>query len=243
MIEINNKEIPNCNYKKKEFIPSYSIYVFIYLLSIFGSISLVELEIDFIQNKYNNIIVNTVWAAALADEINGTENADTINGTINKDVIKGLDGNDTLAGKEAGDNISGGSGDDMIYGNEGRDSLKGKAGNDNIEGAEGNDKIFGDRGNDMLMGGPGDDTLTGGLGTDKFICGTAIDTITDFNATQKDTTPENDCENIENQPSGNGENNNDLSIQQQQDSTLENKGIEQTTANTTQKTDEQKQDN
>src|SRR5687767_2445214 len=111
VIEINDKEILNCNYKKK-FIPCYSIYVFIYIFSIFGSISLVELEIDFIQSKYNNIILNTVWAATLADEINGTENADTINGTINKDIIKGLDGNDTLAGKEAGDDISGGSGDE-----------------------------------------------------------------------------------------------------------------------------------
>ena len=108
MKEINNKEIPNCNYKK-EFIPSYSIYVFIYIVSIFGSISLLELEIDFIQNKYNNIIVNTVWAAALADEINGTENADNITGTIDKDIINGLNGNDTLAGKEAGDE------DDILF--------------------------------------------------------------------------------------------------------------------------------
>ena len=211
------------------------------MLCMFSFLFVVPIEIDLIKQNGKHNIIDIAWA----ENINGTENGDNISGTINKDVIKGLDGNDTLAGKEAGDNISGGSGDDMIYGNEGRDSLKGKAGNDNIEGAEGNDKIFGDRGNDVLMGGPGDDTLTGGLGTDKFICGTAIDTITDFNATQKDTTPENDCENIGNQPSGNAENNNDLSIQQeqQQDSTLENKGIEQTTANTTQKTDEQKQDN
>lgn len=193
MIEINNKEIPNCNYKKKEFIPSYSIYVFIYLLSIFGSISLVELEIDFIQNKYNNIIVTTVWAAALADEINGTENADTINGTINKDIIKGLDGNDTLAGKEAGDDISGGSGDDTIYGNEGRDILWGKAGNDRLEGEKGNDRLYGDRGNDVLVGGSGNDTFTGGPGKDVFICRTGSDTVRDFNITQ-DTIPENDCE-------------------------------------------------
>ena len=56
--------------------------------------------------------------------------------------------------------------------------------------------LFGDRGNDTLKGGPGNDTLTGGPNKDIFICGTASDTITDFNITQKDTTPENDCENI-----------------------------------------------
>ena len=63
---------------------------------------------------------------ALAEEINGTNNADNINGTINKDIIKGLNGNDTIYGKEAGDDISGGSGNDLIYGNEGRDVLKEK---------------------------------------------------------------------------------------------------------------------
>lgn len=193
MIEINNKEIPNCNHKKKEFIPSYSIYVFIYIVSIFGSISLLELEIDFIHNKYNNIVVNTVWAAALVDEINGTENADTINGTINKDIIKGLEGNDTLAGREAGDDISGGSGDDTIYGNEGRDILWGKAGNDRLEGEKGNDRLYGDRGNDVLVGGSGNDTFTGGPGKDVFLCRTGSDTVRDFNITE-DTIPENDCE-------------------------------------------------
>jgi hypothetical protein len=193
VIEINGKEILHCNYKQKKFIPCYSIYVFIYIFSIFGSISLVELEIDFIQSKYNNIILNTVWAATLADEIKGTENADTINGTINKDIIKGLDGNDTLAGKEAGDDISGGSGDDTIYGNEGRDILWGKAGNDRLEGEKGNDRLYGDRGNDVLVGGSGNDTFTGGPGKDVFLCRTGSDTVRDFNITE-DTIPENDCE-------------------------------------------------
>src|SRR5574339_236423 len=134
-----------------------------------------------------------VWA----EEINGTENPDNIVGTLNQDTIKGFGGNDTIDGKEAGDDISGGSGDDVIYGNEGRDVLKGKAGNDRIDGGKGNDRIFGDRGNDVLIGGPGNDTLTGGFGKDIFICGEATtDTVTDFNLTQKDTAPENDCENI-----------------------------------------------
>ena len=134
-----------------------------------------------------------VWA----EEINGTENPDNIVGTLNQDTIRGFDGNDTIDGKEAGDDISGGNGDDVIYGNKGRDVLKGKAGNDRIDGGKGNDRIFGDRGNDVLIGGPGNDTLTGGFGKDIFMCGEATtDTVTDFNLTQKDTAPENDCENI-----------------------------------------------
>lgn len=136
---------------------------------------------------------------ALAEEINGTNNADNINGTINKDIIRGLNGNDTINGKEAGDDISGGSGNDLIYGNEGRDVLKGKAGNDRIEGGEGRDRISGDRGNDVLIGGPDNDTLNGGYGKDIFICGDGTDTIIDFNITQKDATPENDCENQKNE--------------------------------------------
>jgi Ca2+-binding RTX toxin-like protein len=140
---------------------------------------------------------NTIYLA-WAEEINGTNNADNMSGTINKDTIKGLDGNDTINGKEAGDDISGGSGDDLIYGNEGRDILKGKAGNDRIEGGEGKDRLFGDRGNDVLVGGQDDDTLTGGFGMDTFICGNGTDLLTDFNITQKDSTPENDCENLKN---------------------------------------------
>lgn len=186
-------EILNYNYNKKKFVSNYSNYVFLYILFIFGSISLVELEIDFFQSTYNTIIVNAIWAAELADEINGTENADTINGTINKDIIKGLSGNDTLAGKEAGDDISGGSGDDTIYGNEGRDILRGKAGDDRLEGEKGNDRLYGDRGNDVLVGGSGNDTFTGGPDKDIFICRTGSDTVRDFNPTQ-DTIPENDCE-------------------------------------------------
>ena len=174
-----------------------SFFCLIGLFFVFIGINFVEPREQQQQYQYN--IINFVWA----ENINGTENADNISGTMNKDVIKGLDGNDTLAGKEAGDDISGGSGDDTIYGNEGRDVLKGKSGNDHIEGGEGQDRIYGDRGNDMLMGGAGNDTLSGGPGKDIFICGPATDTITDFNITQKDTIPENDCENIKSENSTN----------------------------------------
>ena len=161
------------------------------LLFILASL-VISLEVGGEKQEHNAI--QLVWA----DEINGTNNADNMSGTINKDIIKGLDGNDTINGKEAGDDISGGSGDDLIYGDEGRDTLKGKAGNDRIEGGEGKDRIFGDRGNDVLVGGQDNDILTGGVGKDTFICGNGTDVLTDFNTTQNDSTPENDCENLEN---------------------------------------------
>lgn len=163
------------------------------ILSVFfivESISLLCTEYNLASQDYS--IVSNAWAL----DINGTENADNITGTQTKDIIKGLGGKDTVIGKEAGDDISGGSGDDVTYGNEGRDILKGKAGNDHIEGGKGNDRISGERGSDIVMGDSGNDTITGGLNKDIFICGTATDTIVDFNITQKDTIPKNDCENI-----------------------------------------------
>jgi Ca2+-binding RTX toxin-like protein len=199
MVKIN-KQFCNCNSKRKLLTDkmiylgnkkkmNFSLISYLFLFCLLGAIFfLVKFDIT---QKYPNII-----NIAMADTINGTENADNLTGTINKDIIKGLNGNDTITGKEAGDDISGGSGDDIIYGNEGRDILRGKAGKDRIEGGEGNDRIIGDRGNDILVGGPGNDTLTGGLGKDIFICGTATDTITDFNFTQEDSIPENDCEKV-----------------------------------------------
>ena len=190
MLEID-KEILKYNKIKISILYKF-ICLTLSMFCILGFLFLIAGGIDFDVN-----IISTVWA----DDINGTENADNITGTIIKDLIKGLSGNDTISGLGGGDDISGGSGNDIIYGNDGRDVLKGKAGNDRIDGGEGNDRIIGNRGNDILIGGPGNDTLTGGLGKDIFICGTATDTITDFNLTQKDTTPENDCENQINEDS------------------------------------------
>lgn len=165
---------------------------FIFCYSFIFILALLVISLETCGEKQERNTLHLAWA----EEINGTNNADNMNGTINKDIIKGLDGNDTINGKEAGDDISGGSGDDLIYGNEGRDILKGKAGNDRIEGGEGKDRLFGDRGNDVLVGGQDNDTLTGGIGMDTFICGNGTDLLTDFNITQKDSTPENDCENL-----------------------------------------------
>ena len=184
---INNFIISNMN-------NSFEFSKILYFSLVFIAASLVMSLIFNVEDQELNTI-----NLALAEEINGTNNADNINGTINKDIIRGLNGNDTINGKEAGDDISGGSGNDLIYGNEGRDVLKGKAGNDRIEGGEGRDRIFGDRGNDVLIGGPDNDTLNGGYGKDIFICGDGTDIIIDFNITQKDVTPENDCENQKNE--------------------------------------------
>src|SRR5919107_1365077 len=165
----------------------------IFCFSLFFLLASIVISLETCGEKQERNTIHLAWA----EEINGTNNADNMSGTINKDIIKGLDGNDTINGKEAGDDISGGSGDDIIFGKEGRDILRGKAGNDRIEGEKGNDRIYGDRGNDILVGGPGNDTLTGGIGRDVFICSTGNDTITDFNMTQNDTTPQqNDCEKI-----------------------------------------------
>jgi Ca2+-binding RTX toxin-like protein len=212
-IKEHNKRILNFNYKKNYSICNlFSIKFF--MLFIFVSLLLINTIVNFSQNGHNDI-VNEVWA--VVEEINGTENADNITGTINKDIINGLNGNDNLIGKEAGDDISGGSGNDTIYGNEGRDILWGKSGNDHIEGEKGNDRLYGGRGNDVLIGGSGKDTLTGGIGQDIFICGTGNDTIRDFNKTQKDTIPQNDCENAKYGNTGYF-----ISLQQQQQQQQEN---------------------
>jgi Ca2+-binding RTX toxin-like protein len=209
-IKEHKKSLLNFNDKKK--FLTYNLFCIEFcMLCIFVSILLINPIVIFSQDRHNNnIVVNDVWA--VAEEINGTENADNITGTINKDFINGLNGNDNLIGKEAGDDISGGSGNDTIYGNDGRDILWGKSGNDKIDGEKGNDRLYGSRGSDVLIGGSGKDTLTGGIGQDIFICGTGDDTIRDFNKTQKDTIPQNDCENAKYGNTGHL-----ISLQQQQE--------------------------
>jgi Ca2+-binding RTX toxin-like protein len=195
-----NKKILNFNDKKKFLIYNF----FCIVVSVF-SINTVSI---FSQDGHNDTVYD-VWA--ITEVINGTENTDNINGTINKDFINGLNGNDNLVGKEAGDDISGGSGNDTVYGNDGRDILWGKAGNDHIEGEKGNDRLYGGRGNDVIIGGKGKDTATGGIGQDIYICGTGNDLIRDFNKTQGDSIPQNDCENAKYGNTGHV-----ISLQQQQ---------------------------
>jgi len=232
-IKEQNKRILNFNDQKKFLI--YNMFcIKLFVIYVVVSIFLTNTIVIFSQDVHNNT-VNDVWA--IAEEINGTENADNITGTINKDFINGLNGNDVLIGKEAGDDISGGSGNDTIYGNDGRDILWGKAGNDHIEGEKGNDRLYGGRGNDVLMGGLGKDIVTGGIGQDRFICGTGDDTIRDFNKTQKDTIPQNDCENAKYGNTGHL-----ISIQQQENSNAKNRNSE-TSDKTNIQTEEKNSDN
>src|SRR5215218_8730938 len=144
------------------FSTKYSHFNFfkIFCFSLFFILISIVISLGTCGEKQERNTIHLAWA----EEINGTNNADNISGTINKDIIKGLDGNDTINGNEAG--------------------------NDSIEGGEGKDKLIGDRGNDILVGGQDDDTLTGGIGRDTFICGNGTDLLTDFNITQKDSTPE-----------------------------------------------------
>ena len=241
---IVNKVLVYLNNKKNVNI-SKTFTMYLSLFCMLGSLFFILIGLDSIneqqrQQQYQYNIINIAWA----DNLNGTENADNITGKQNHDKIKGFGGNDTIAGLEAGDHISGGSGDDIIYGNEGRDVLWGKAGNDQIEGGEGYDRIYGDRGNDVLTGGLGKDSLTGGEGKDIFICGKETDTVTDFNVTQKDTTPENDCENIKYDDSSNIKANKNLFLQQQQQENHNNLGNVNSegeiTEDTAAKKDEQK---
>lgn len=149
--------------------------------------------------SYNNIPGDQKFSftnLAFAEEIGGSDNQDKLIGTEQTDTIKGFGGNDTIFGKNGGDDISGGDGSDVIYGDNGRDFLKGKSGDDRVEGGQGNDRIYGDSGNDILIGGPGNDLILGGPGKDIFICNDGKDTIADFNLTDGDMTPEDDCENI-----------------------------------------------
>ncbi|MBR8827531.1 MAG: calcium-binding protein [Gomphosphaeria aponina SAG 52.96 = DSM 107014] len=68
-------------------------------------------------------------------------------------------------------------------------SLTGNSGSNSLNGAAGNDNLLGGNGNDQLTGSGGNDILTGGAGADWFIFNATtdmLDTITDFNGTQKD---------------------------------------------------------
>ena len=116
MIKLN-KQFCNYNSKRESLIDkmiclvnkkmNFSLISYLLLFCLLGAIFfLVKFDIT---QKYHNIV-----NIAMAESINGTDNADNITGTINKDVIKGLNGNDTISGKEAGDDISGGSGDDLM---------------------------------------------------------------------------------------------------------------------------------
>ncbi len=77
-----------------------------------------------------------------------------------------------------------------IYAGHGNDTISGDALGNHLIGVNGNDTIDGKAGNDLLDGQYGADNLTGGAGADTFlirhVTRSSKDTITDFNASQKD---------------------------------------------------------
>jgi VCBS repeat-containing protein len=100
-------------------------------------------------------------------------------GMVQVTVRVGGNGNDTLTG---------GAGADLIFGQNGNDTLSGGDGNDLLCGGNGNDILSGGAGDDSLFGASGDDRLTGGPGADRFSGGIGNDRVTDFTATEGDTT-------------------------------------------------------
>ena len=148
--------------------------------------------------------------AISGEQFIGTGRADLLTGTAGNDTLDGGLGRDTMVGGAGNDvyyvNISG----DVVTENasEGVDTVISSASytlGANVENlmlagtaatATGNDLanvIVGSRANNVITGYGGADTMTGGFGADTFVfkslsdsSGTAYDTITDFNAAQKD---------------------------------------------------------
>jgi hypothetical protein len=80
-------------------------------------------------------------AAAVAENITGTQGDDVLTGTISDDHIVAKKGNDQVSALAGNDNVAGGKGDDTLNGDEGNDTLSGKKGADTINGGPGNDVI------------------------------------------------------------------------------------------------------
>jgi Ca2+-binding RTX toxin-like protein len=130
-------------------------------------------------------------ANVFAEIIDGSRGNDVLSGS--KVSITAFNGN----GTQLDDFIYGDYGNDTIYGQDGSDHLSGGPGNDIIYGGNGGDYIQGGEGNDKIYGGDGDDKLVGGPGADFFDCGSGLDVVKDFNATEGDVHLAN-CEIIHN---------------------------------------------
>lgn len=129
---------------------------------------------------------DTLYGAAVFDDLDGGTGNDTINGGQGNDRLVGGDGDDWMIGHDGDDAMLGGAGHDHLEGRAGNDHLEGESGNDTLKGGDGNDSLAGDTGNDTLMGesgndklagGAGDDTLTGEAGVDHIWGGTGYDEV------------------------------------------------------------------
>jgi Ca2+-binding RTX toxin-like protein len=101
-------------------------------------------------------------------------------GSVKVTVKVGSNGNDTALRGEPGTNL--------IFGQNGNDTLTGGDAYDLLCGGNGNDILSGGGGDDSLGGAAGNDRLTGGSGADYFSGGIGKDAMTDFDASQGDTT-------------------------------------------------------
>lgn len=81
-------------------------------------------------------------AAAVAENITGTQGDDVLPGTLfddhivakkGDDQVNALAGNDNVSGNKGADTVNGEEGDDVLTGNQGADQLNGGAGNDLIK--------------------------------------------------------------------------------------------------------------
>ena len=139
--------------------------------------------VDTVFASVNYTLSNHVETLVLRDLVyQGTGNSfdNTIRGNSSNNLIEGLAGDDDLDSYY---------GNDVLKGGDGNDDLNGGYGNDSLFGDAGNDKLAGNNGNDFLTGGLGDDLLLGGAGKDTFSFNSALeglDTITDFNQSEKD---------------------------------------------------------
>jgi Ca2+-binding RTX toxin-like protein len=142
--------------------------------------------------EYRGVLRGT----SATDVIVGTPGVDRLSGVSGDDILVGGGGNDrlhggrghdTLYGGDGYDHLVGGSGDDRLHGETGNDRLHGGEGHDHLLGGSGHDDLHGEAGNDRLRGGGGTDRLTGGNHADHFDGGSGLDTITDFEATRRET--------------------------------------------------------
>jgi len=87
-----------------------------------------------------------------------------------------------LTGTQCDDTLRGGSGNDTLVGGGGHDILVGGAGNDTLRGGDCNDTLVGGSGNDRLEGGLGSDVFQWRLADVGTAGQPAVDTVSDFNA-------------------------------------------------------------
>ncbi len=114
---------------------------------------------------------------ATVSTLNGTNGHDMIWAADIANKLNGLNGDDLLYGNGGKDKISGGADNDVLFGG---------LGNDTLLGGSGNDILQGDSGQDVLTGGSGADVFVFVAATDSSAKVANADTITDFSSLDGD---------------------------------------------------------